>query len=50
MGRSGIAGGFLWVYLNGVKSISHGAFAFKPLTSVSKPVAEHLHHGPGAAI
>lgn len=24
-------------------SISHGAFAFKPVT-------EHLHHGPGAAI
>lgn len=43
MGRSEIAGGFLLVYLNGVKSISHGAFAFKP-------VAEHLHHGPGAAV
>lgn len=36
MGRSGIAGGFPWVYLNGAKSISYGAFAFKP-------VAEHLH-------
>lgn len=43
MGRSGIPGGFPQVYLHYVRSISHGALAFKP-------VAEHLPHSPRDAL